>query len=81
MTRKLYQLHQFGQKRLDYWYKYLNQDIPNSQILKYRDDADIAHKQQFRMLSKMPHNYFWVVLHLFIVIIGIAMLILTLIFT
>ena len=74
MTRKLYQLHQSDQKRLDYWHRYIQECIPGSKVIEYRDKADNEHKYQFPFLANMRHNHFWFVLHLLISIGGLVML-------
>ncbi len=78
MVRKLYQLHQSDQEKLDKWHAYLDSKIPNSQVISLRDTANIEHKRKFPILSKIPHNYFWFTLHLFISFTGIIILIITL---
>ncbi|MBM3241228.1 hypothetical protein FJZ31_33510 [Candidatus Poribacteria bacterium] len=78
MVRKLYQLHQFGQERLNEWYAYLKENIPNSEVFKRRDIADSVHQKKFSIFSQIPHNYFWFALHLFISLGGVVTLVLTL---
>ena len=52
MTRKLYQMHQMDQKRLDSWYKYYETFCGASpQILNLRDLADAENKKYF-LLSR-----------------------------
>jgi len=72
MTLKLFQIHQMSQKRLDKWYSYFESycgDDP--QILKIRRIADKENKKDFFYVAKIPHNYFWSLIHIFIVVAGI----------
>lgn len=72
MTLKLFQIHQMSQKRLDKWYAYFESfcgDDP--QILKLRRIADKENKKDFFYIAKIPHNYFWSLIHIFIVVAGI----------
>lgn len=78
MVRKLYQLHQSDQERLNLWYQYLEENIPNSKVIERRDTADALNRQKFPTLSRMPHNYFWFTLHLLISVSGGITLIMTL---
>lgn len=72
MTLKLFQIHQMSQKRLDKWYVYLESFCGNDpQILKLRREADKENKRDFFYIVKIPHNYFWSAIHLFIVGAGI----------
>jgi uncharacterized membrane protein YfcA len=75
MTVKLFQIHQMDQKRLDKWYKYYESfcgDTPK--ILELRDQADKENKQDFSLVSKLRHNYFWSAIHIFIIGAGIILL-------
>ncbi len=57
-----------SQKRLDKWYHYLEGFCGNDpQILKLRRKADGENKKDFFYIVKIPHNYFWSAIHLFIV--------------
>jgi hypothetical protein len=68
MTLKLFQIHQMSQKRLDKWYLYLESFCGNDpQILKLRREADRENKKDFFYIVKIPNNYFWSAIHLFIV--------------
>lgn len=68
MTLKLFQIHQMSQNRLDKWYKYLESFCGiDPQILKLRTKADLENKIDFFYFVKIPHNYFWSAIHLFIV--------------
>jgi hypothetical protein len=72
MTLKLFQIHQMSQKRLDKWYLYFESfcgDDP--QILKLRQLADKENRKDFSYVAKIPHNYFWSVIHIFIIVAGI----------
>jgi hypothetical protein len=74
MTLKIFQIHQKGQKRLDKWYKYLELHCgKNPQILVLRDLADSENSTEFSKISKIRHNYFWAILNLSIVLIGISL--------
>ena len=76
MGLKIFQLHQMCQKRLDKWYEYLESNCGESpKILELREKADFENKRHFKRLSKIPHNYFWTAIYLFIVGIGIALMI------
>jgi hypothetical protein len=77
MTRKLYEIHQRGQARLDNWYDYLDASMPNSEITKRKNEADKKHKKKY-FLWRIQHNLFWFLLHIFISIGGVTLLILTL---
>jgi hypothetical protein len=75
MTRKLFQLHQMGQTRLDRWYSYYAEWIGDgAQVLKLRRLADAQNRSRFRIVTHIPHNLFWTLIHLSIVVIGILML-------
>jgi hypothetical protein len=68
MTLKLFQIHQMSQRRLNKWYTYLENFCGNDpQILKLRTQADVENKRDFFYIVKIPHNYFWSAIHLFIV--------------
>lgn len=72
MTLKLFQIHQMAQKRLDKWYIYLESFCGvDPQILKLRKQADKENKKDFFYIAKLPHNYFWSAIHIFIVAAGI----------
>jgi uncharacterized membrane protein YjfL (UPF0719 family) len=71
MTLKLFQIHQMAQNRLDMWYLYLESHCGNdTQILKLRRQADNENKKQFFYIARLPHNYFWSAIHIFIVFVG-----------
>ena len=75
ISLKLFQLHQMGQKRLDKWYSYMEKNCGESpEILKLRKDADQENKNDFKILSKIPHNYFWTTINIFIICMGLFML-------
>lgn len=72
MTLKLFQIHQMAQNRLDKWYLYLESQCGNDpQILKLRSQADKENKKKFFYIAKLPHNYFWSAIHIFIVALGV----------
>lgn len=75
MGLKIFQIHQMGQKRLDKWNKYLESKCGDSpKILELRKKADLENKKDFKLVSKIPHNFFWTILYIFIIGIGIVML-------
>ncbi|NCU06021.1 MAG: hypothetical protein GXC73_18815 [Chitinophagaceae bacterium] len=75
MTLKIFQIHQKSQKRLDKWYSYLETNSgDNPQILILRNLADVENKREFRIVSKIPHNYFWSTIFVFIIIAGTYLL-------
>lgn len=75
MSLKIFQIHQRGQKRLNKWYKYLEQYCgTNPQILTLREIADKENKKDFCIVYRIPHNYFWTGLFLFIIIGGFSLL-------
>lgn len=75
MALKIFQIHQKGQERLNKWYSYIESNCgDNPQILILRDQADKANKKNFKFISKIPHNYFWTTMHMFIIIAGITLL-------
>ncbi len=75
MTRKIYQIHQRGQKRLDNWYKLIESTFGDeSQIFNARNLADNENKKKFRLIASIPHNVFWSAIYFFIVIGGIYFL-------
>ena len=75
MTLKIFQIHQKSQKRLDKWYSYMEANSGDSpQILILRNLADVENKKEFRIVSKIPHNYFWSTIFIFIIISGIYLL-------
>lgn len=72
MTLKVFQIHQMSQKRLDKWYAYFESFCGNDpQILKLRKLADKENRKDFFYVAKIPHNYFWSLIHIFIVSAGI----------
>jgi hypothetical protein len=74
MTLKIFQIHQQGQKRLNKWYKYLEENCgDNPQILVLRDKADIENKKDFKIVSRIPHNYFWSTLFIIIIAGGLSL--------
>ncbi len=75
MGLKIFQIHQLGQKRLDKWNKYLESHCGNnSRILELRQEADRKNQKDFRLISKIPHNYFWTTIYVLMIVIGIVML-------
>jgi len=75
MTLKMFQIHQMAQKRLDKWYLYYERfcgDDP--QILKLRTIADKENKKDFFYVAKIPHNFFWSAIHVFVIAAGIIIL-------
>lgn len=75
MVWKLFQIHQMGQKRLDKWYEFLESNCGDApKILSLRKEADLINRKNFRIIAKIPHNYFWLIIHFFIIGIGILML-------
>ncbi len=75
MTLKIFQIHQRGQRRLDKWYNYLEQYCgDNPQILLLKKKADDENKKEFRIISRIPHNFFWTGLFIFIIVAGILLL-------
>lgn len=74
MTLKVFQIHQMAQKRLDKWYLYYESFCgDNPQILKLRNLADKENRKDFFYIAKLPHNYFWSAIHIFIVVAGIIL--------
>ena len=64
-----------GQKRLDKWNVYFEENCGDSpRILELRREADIENKKDFGFVSKIPHNFFWATINIFIIGIGISML-------
>lgn len=75
MGLKIFQIHQMGQKRLDKWNEYLESNCGESpKILELKREADKENKKEFKLVSKIPHNFFWTTINIFIIIIGIVML-------
>lgn len=75
MSLKIFQIHQMGQKRLNKWYEYLEKQCgENPQILALKREADKENKSDFKILSKIPHNVFWTILNVSIIVLGIVML-------
>lgn len=75
MVWKLFQIHQMGQKRLDKWYEYLESNCGDTpKILLLRKEADLINRKNFRIIANIPHNFFWLTIHFFIIVIGILML-------
>jgi heme/copper-type cytochrome/quinol oxidase subunit 4 len=75
MGLKIFQIHQMGQNRLYKWNEYLESKCGNSpKILELRKEADLKTKKDFKLVSKIPHNFFWTTIFGFIIIIGIIML-------
>ncbi len=73
MNLKIFQLHQMGQKRLNKWYTYLESQCgEDPQILKLKALADKENNIDFKYISKIPHNYFWATINIFIIIVGIS---------
>jgi hypothetical protein len=75
MGLKIFQIHQMGQRRLNKWNEYLISKCGNSpQIMLLKEDADIENKKAFKIVSKIPHNFFWTTINIFIIVIGFIML-------
>lgn len=75
MGLKIFQIHQMGQNRLYKWNEYLESKCGDSpKILELRKEADRKTKKDFKLVSKIPHNFFWTAIFGFIIIIGIIML-------
>jgi uncharacterized membrane protein len=75
MGLKIFQIHQMGQKRLNKWNDYLVTQCGESpKILELKRKADSENKKEFKLVSKIPHNFFWTTIYGFIIIIGIVML-------
>jgi heme/copper-type cytochrome/quinol oxidase subunit 4 len=75
MGLKIFQIHQMGQKRLNKWNDYLVTQCGESpKILELKREADLENKKEFKLVSKIPHNFFWTTIYGFIIIIGIIML-------
>ncbi|MFT0715584.1 hypothetical protein [Flagellimonas lutimaris] len=75
MGLKIFQIHQMGQNRLNKWNKYLESKCGSSpKILELRKEADLKTKKDFKLVSKIPHNFFWTSIFGFIIIIGFIML-------
>ena len=75
MILKIFQLHQMGQRRLNRWYEYISNNCgENPQILKLKQEADNENKLKFQSISKIPHNYFWATIHLFVIFAGFCLL-------
>ena len=71
-TSKLYERHQFAQNRIDHWTKQIDKLQPKSNLLKLRDIADKEHAAQFPRMSKVRLNCLWMILHTFIMLVGIG---------
>lgn len=75
MVSKIFQLHQMCQYRLNNWYKYLEKACgKNSKVLLLKYESDTKNREDFKILSKIPHNLFWIVLNVLVISIGIVML-------
>lgn len=68
-TRKLYQLHQQDQARLNEWYNYIDKKW-GGEVNSIKQIGDLKNQKQFWIISKFPHNHFWSILHLSISYIG-----------
>lgn len=85
MTAKLYERHQFDQKRLDYWYNQLDKLNPEAQFLALKESADDDHKKNFagilpkelRFVTKIHTHQLWFFLHTGIALIGLGILVAT----
>ena len=73
VTAKLYERHQFSQKRLDFWYPRIDELHSDSQLLSLRQMADDAHSQEFQRLAKMRVHHWWIALHSAIALLGLAL--------
>jgi len=73
ITAKLYERHQFSQKRLDYWYTRIDELHPNAQFLSLRQKADDAHAKEFPKLVKFRVHRLWIALHSAIALLGIGL--------
>ena len=71
-TSKLYERHQFAQSRNDQWTKQIDKLKPKSNLLKLRATADREHAAQFPRMSKVRLNRLWMILHAFIMLVGIG---------
>jgi len=50
-TAKLYERHQFAQKRLDYWYKRIDELNPEAKFIELKEAADARHKSEYPKMS------------------------------
>jgi hypothetical protein len=74
MSLKIFQIHQMGQKRLNKWYTYLESHCgQDPQILKLKRLADTENRTDFNYVVKIPHNYFWSAIYVFIILAGFAL--------
>ena len=78
-TSKLYERHQFAQSRIDHWTKQIDKLQPKSNLLKLRAVADKEHTAQFPRMSKIKLNRLWMILHAFIMLVGIGITVIILI--
>ena len=65
-----------NQKRLDKWYSYLESHCRENPHLILRNQADIENKKQFKYISRVPHNYFWATILIFVIASGIYFILL-----
>lgn len=78
MTLKIYSLHNLDQKRLDHWYDYLKKFCGNDpQVIKIRDAADEKSKSEQSFFEKLSHHFYWSGIHIFVIIAGIIILLIT----
>jgi hypothetical protein len=78
-TSKLYERHRFAQSRIDHWTKQIDKLQPKSNLLKLRAVADKEHASQFPRMSKVRLNRLWMMLHAFIMLVGIGITVLILV--
>ena len=64
VTAKLYERHQFDQRRLDFWYTRIDELHPNAQFLSLRQKADDTHAKEFPRLVKLRVHRLWIILAL-----------------
>jgi hypothetical protein len=63
-TAKLYERHQFDQRRLDLWYTRIDEMHPDAQFLQLRKRADTIHLKEFPRLARIRIHHLWIAFHL-----------------
>lgn len=79
MTLKIYSLHNLDQNRLNHWYKYLIKFCgTDPKVIRLRNIADKKSKAKQSIFGKISHHFYWSGIHIFVIIAGIIVLLITL---
>ena len=72
-SQKLYERHCYFSDRAGLWRDKLSEIHPNLQISQIRNDARTQHSARFKRLEKIRLYSLWLILHLFVALIGLVL--------